>query len=198
MTPQTIITLARHILQDTDAANYRAANDELVLYVNAGLAELVMLRPDWFTTTGHIECVAGEVEQTITFAEAVALVDVIGIHDGDAVLPFDFGTMQAFHPSWKADTAAQAKQWVAHPADPLRFYIHPKAPASQLIDVRYVRNPAAVALTDTITDVPATAEPMLVDYVVYRAESKDAEHVLSQRAGMYYASFVAKTKGGTA
>lgn len=192
MTPQSIITKARDILNDTDAAGYRQSDDELLRYVNAGMLELSVQRPDLFQTVGHIECEADAVEQAVTFADAQKLLDVIGIHGGRALTPFDLKSMQAFNPGWKTDAAGPARQWSGHPGDQLRFYIHPKAPAAQLIDVLFVKNPTVLALTDTITEAPEGLEPALVDYVVYRAESKDDEHVLTQRAAASYSAFLTK------
>ena len=197
MTPQGIIRTARTILNDNDPGGYRQEDDELVGYINAGLQEVSILRPDLFQAVGHIECAPDTVEQALPFSSAQKLVTVIGVHDGPAVTPFDLNAMQAFNRNWKQATAGEARQWSAHPGDPLRFYLYPKAPADtpQLIDVLYIKNPATVGLTDTITDVPATFESALVDYVIYRAESKDDENVLNQRAAASYSAFVAKVKG---
>lgn len=197
MTPQDIINKARIVLNDTDAEGYRQEDPELLAWVNAGLQEAAILRPDLFQAVGHIECAADTVEQALPFASAQKVLAVIGVHEGPAVTPFDLNAMQAFSRNWKQATAGEARQWSAHPSDPLRFYIYPKAPAGQLIDVLYVKNPAAVGLTDSILDIPVTFESALVDYVVYRAESKDDEHVLNQRAAGSFNAFVAKIKGTT-
>lgn len=197
MTPQDIINKARIVLNDTDAAGYRQEDPELLAWVNAGLKEVAVLRPDLFQAVGHIECAADTVEQSIPFASAQRLVTVIGVHDGPAVTPFDLASMQAFSRNWKQATAGEARQWSSHPSDPLRFYCYPKAPAGQLLDVLFVKNPAQVGLADPIIDVPLTFESALVDYVVYRAESKDDEHVTSQRATSSYNAFVSKVKGMT-
>ena len=61
--------------------------------------------------------------------------------------------------------------------------------------MRYARIPGTYAMTDTIIDIQLTLQPALIDYVVYRAEAKDDEHSLSQRAGQFYQSFVTKVKG---
>lgn len=115
MTPQSIITLARHVLQDTDNTDYRQADAELLLYVNAGLSEISVIRPDWFQARGHFECTPGTVEQALTFADAQSLVKVVGIHEGRALTPFDLDTMDSFSPTWKEDTADDAIQWAAFP-----------------------------------------------------------------------------------
>lgn len=193
MTPQDIINQARHITNDagTSAAIYRQDDAELLSYVNEALKEAVVLRPDLFSTVGDMTCIAGQCEQSITFLDAVQLLDVLCIHGGRALTPFDRASMDLFRPGWRTDAAGEAQNWAPLQGDPLQFFIYPKAPAAQVLDVRYVRNPGTYALGDTIGDLPATYAPALANYVVFRAESKDDEHVLSQRAAAYYAAFKA-------
>lgn len=191
MTPQDIINQARHITNDagTSAAIYRQDDAELLSYVNEGLKEAAILRPDLFSTVGDMTCVAGQCEQAITFQDAARLLDVLCVHGGAALTPFDRATMDQFRPGWRTDAAGAAQNWAALNGDPLQFFIYPKAPVGQVLDVRYVRNPAVYALNDTIGDLPASYAPALASYVVFRAESKDDEHVLSQRAAAQYAVF---------
>jgi hypothetical protein len=132
------------------------------------------------------------------YIDVLSVVRVNGVLGGSVVTPFDVDSMSAFNRNWKNDTAAAARQWAPYPGDPLKFYIYPKAPAVQVLDVTCLRVPATLALGATITDVPASAKPALVDYVVYRAESKDDENTLNERATFHIKSFVSKIKGGGA
>jgi hypothetical protein len=194
MTPQDIINQARHITNDvgTDAAIYRQDDAELVSYVNEALKEAAVLRPDLFSTVGDMTCIEGQCEQSITFLDAVGLMDVLCIHDGRALTPFDRVSMDQFRPGWRNDPPGEAQNWSPLNGDPLQFFIYPKAPAGQVLDVRYVRNPTVYGLNETIGDLPASYLPALADYVVYRAESKDDEHVLGQRAAAHYTAFKSK------
>jgi hypothetical protein len=196
MTPQDVITGARWILNDTDTVAPRQTDPELLGYVNDGLREMVALQPMIFSTIGDMICDAESCEQAVTFDDAAALIEILCIHNGAALTPFDLMAMSAFNPGWRSDASGPARQWTRFANDALRFYIYPKAPDTlQILDVRYARVPTAYALTDTITDIPITLQPALIDYVVYRSELKDNEHVLSQRAAQLYQSFVAKVKG---
>lgn len=194
MTPQDIIKQARFITNDagTSAAIYRQDDPELLTYVNEGLKEAAIIRPELFSTVGDMTCTAGQCEQAITFLDAIQLLDVLCIHGGAALTPFDRATMDQFRPGWRTDPAGPAQNWAPLNGDPLQFFIYPRAPVGQVLDVRYVRNPGTYALGDTISDLPASYLPALADYVVYRAESKDDEHVLSQRAAAHYAAFKSK------
>lgn len=193
MTPQSIITLARDPLNDTDGAAYRQSDAELLRAVNAGIKEVAIILPGLFSTVGDMTCVAGA-EQAVTFTDVQTLQNVLCIHGGNALTQFDRASLDAFKPAWRTDTPAAAQQWSPIEGDPLRFLVYPPAVLGQVLDVQFVRIPTEYALTDTITELPATLESALAKYVVYWAESKDDEHVNSGRAVANYQSFVALIK----
>lgn len=193
MTPQDIITSARYVLNDTDAIGYRNTDSELLGWVNGGLREISAARPDMFSFVGDYTCAVSSVEQQVTFTDAQEVLKVLCIHNGAALTSFDMDTMDSFKPGWRSSAVGAATQWSKHPVDPLRFFIYPPAPATaQILDLLYVRVPTTLAIGDSITEIPASLTPALVDYLVYRAESKDAEHVNSGRAVAHGAAFVAK------
>ena len=88
MTPQSIITLARDPLNDTDAVTPRASDAELVRAVNAGIKELAIIQPALFTRVHSFTCAAGA-EQTLDYATDIALVNVLSIHNGAGLTPLD-------------------------------------------------------------------------------------------------------------
>jgi hypothetical protein len=196
MSPQDVITEARYQINDTDSTEYRQSDAELLIYVNAGMKEISTIRPDLFLTIGDYTCIQSQCEQVITFQDAQRLVSPICIHGGAALTQFDIGTIDAFLPQWRAATVGAATQWARYEGDPLRFFIYPPAPASvQTLDVQYIKLPTSLAISDTISEIPANMAPALTDYVVYRASSKDDEHSDSGRAVASYSAFVAKIKG---
>lgn len=192
MTPREILAEARHIITDTDMSSPRQSDGELLQYLNSAIAAASVLREDLFMTTGDLQCQPGQTEQGVSFGDAKRLVGIVRIKNGRAVLPGDLGALQAFNPDWGQDAAAAALNWYPYPGDPLRFYIHPKAPDGQILETKYIRNPSPLAESDLdteIADLPPAYKPALVHYVVGASESKDDEHVLSQRAAMHIKTF---------
>lgn len=196
MTPASIIAIARHITNDTGQVSgvFRQDDAELLAYVNEALKEAATLAPPLFTSVGDLTCATGKAEQSITYLDAAALLDVLCIHEGAALTPADRATLDQFMPSWRSDPPGPAQHWMPIEGDRLRFLIYPPAPAGQVLDVKYVRIPRTYAMEDVIADLPETFAPALADYVVYRAEMKDDEHVIGQRAAAHYTAF--KTKLG--
>lgn len=195
MTPQDIIDSARDITNDKDSDLYRKDDDTLLRFVNEGILDIALLVPRLFYQIGDLHCTAGDCEQSVTFADAQAIVDVLSIHGGSAITPFDLGAMNAFNPGWRSDAAGPAVQWSRYEGDLLRFWIYPKAPADQTIDVLYLRNPSTYGLADTITELPASYKPALADYVIGRAEASNDESVLNGRSTQFLNQFAARLKG---
>jgi hypothetical protein len=194
MTPLSIIGDVRHTTNDIRAP-YRQSNEELLGYVNEGLRSACVMRPDLFSATDLHLCDPGKTQQRLGFARAVALIDILGIENGPALRRFDYDAMNNFNPGWRnADTAA-AREWCPLAGDAVGFLLSPPPPRNQLLRVRFVRNPKSYGLEEVIADLPITYRPALVAYVVYRAESKDDEHVLSARAGAAYEIFKNALKG---
>lgn len=192
MTPADIINAARGILNDRDAVNYRYSDADLLEYVNDAVRATATLRPDLYLTVGDYTCVGGQCEQSLNFEDALALKEVLCIHGGNALLPFNIAEMDAFNPGWRDDPAGPAVQWAKLADDPLRFYVYPKAPASQVIDVRYIRAPVKYAVHDMMVDIPVAFMPAFVDYVVGMAETRDDDHVVSQRSAQFLKQFAAR------
>lgn len=192
MTPQDAITGARDALQDTDPTAYRNSDAELLRYVHDGLQEIAQFKPAAFSDLYPFTCVAGQCEQTVDLDDANTLLDVVSIHDGAGLTPFDRATMDLFRPSWRTDAPGPAQQWAPVESDPLRFYVYPAPLSGQVVDLRVARNPGTYALGDTILYLPESYKPALIDYVIYRAELKDDENVLTQRSAAMYATFLRK------
>jgi hypothetical protein len=193
--PQDCINLARYITNDGDSVGLRQSDPELLTYFNDGLKESVELAEHLFINTGDFTCVTNKTEQAITFAEARKLLNVLRIKFGVAVHEMDLSALAAFNPNWSNDAMGPAQNWFKFQGDPLRFYLYPKAPEMQVLEVTYVRNAGVYALNDNVTEVPDGIKPAIADYIIYRAESKDDEHSVSGRAVAHYQSFVQKLTG---
>ena len=194
MRPIDIIGDVRHTTNDVRAP-YRQSDEELLSYVNEGLRAAAVLRPDLFASVELHLCDSVKVHQRLSFSRASALLDVFGVENGGAMRRFDIDAMNAFNPEWRHGETGMAREWSPLPGDPVAFVINPPAPANQLLRVRYVRNPKRYELEEVIGELPEVFRPALVAYVVYRAESKDDEHVLNARAGAAYEVFKNMLKG---
>ena len=86
-TPADCILTARTVYNDTDSDLYRFTDTELLVYVNEAIAEISALKPALFTSIGDLDCIAGQCEQTLDFADAQLIIRPICIHGGAALTP---------------------------------------------------------------------------------------------------------------
>ena len=78
-----------------------------------------------------------------------------------------------------------------HVRNPNKFFIYPQAPAAQSLDIEYSQVPPTYDGITTVALLPDAYKPVMIDVVVFLAESIDNEHVTSGRAKMYKDLFMA-------
>ncbi len=197
MTPNDILAIARHLINDTDASGYRQSNAELLRYLTGGLALVYAARPEFFRETKTVTCLAGVI-QSLSLNECQAIVNVERIHNGPALTLFDAKTLDQFSPAWRNGTPAAAKQWSPHGDEAAAFLLYPPSNAGQKIDVLCLKK-APVLTEDDLEEVLSVPDWMLeplASYVAGRSELKDDEHVESGRAVALNNQFTDAIKAG--
>jgi hypothetical protein len=198
-----VISKAQTLLKD--ATGVRWSSLELQGWLNDAYREIVIFRPDSNAKTGTYACVAGPRQQiTSTFASATQLLDVVrNVASSATKSPVKLITRQTLDDmdrSWYGNTGAVTiERYAFDPRLPREFLVYPPAAVGAQLEIIYSSVPAAHALTETQLSNPATAEVIriddsfgnvLVDYVMYRAYSKDAEVAAnSARAVAHYQAF---------
>lgn len=170
-TAQTVINSAQQILVDD---NVRWLETELLDWINAGVRAIADARPDATIVVANLTLVAGT-KQTLP-ADAVSLVDVVRNVSGRAVRPASMSLMDAQRPDWHTETAGATRNYFYDRRTPRTFFVYPPAAASAQVEIKYHANPAL--LTVATQNIPIGDEYVnaLLDYVLYRAFSKDAEY----------------------
>lgn len=180
-----------------DATNIRWPTSELIDWLNDGQREIVLLKPQASVKNESVALAANSSKQTIP-ASGVMLIDVTrnmgsaGNTPGEAIRITSREVLDAQRPSWHSDANAdgKVKHYMFDPRDPKTFYVYPKAPASSLhVEVVYSASPTDCSAGGVIQidDIYANA---LLDYILYRAYSKDAEYAQNaQLAIAHYSAF---------
>ena len=195
-------TLARCVDILVDAAGVRWTINELVRYYNDGQREAIVKRPDATATYTTFSCVAGP-KQAIP-AEAAKLIDIIR-NSGSAskkqpVRMVNRVLLDAMEPDWyTAPNSVDIQHFMYDVRDPRTFYVYPPASPSAKLEMVYSAMPVDIpepGVDKTLADVtgssslPDIFSNCLIDYVLYRAFSKDSEYAGNgQRAIAHYAAF---------
>jgi len=182
-----VITEVRRIIQDTNTP-YRYSDDVLLGFANQALKRIAVLRPDLFAYIGDITCTDGEVVQSAP-SDSIRLIEIYRVKGGNGVIETNREALDQAYPTWMNDTAANAVNFMRHVRNPNKFFIYPKAPAGQILVGEYAQTPPDYDGVTPVALLPDAYEPVVIDATVFIAESVDNEHVNSQRAQLFQASF---------
>jgi hypothetical protein len=123
--------------------------------------------------------------------DGVSLIDVPRNVGGPAVRVVSREILDAQTPGWhQAVPANTIKHYVYSPLDPKTFYVYPPSSGVSQVDLVYAASPIDVVegATILVDDVYATA---LINYMLYRAYSKDAEYAANAaQATAFYSQFM--------
>lgn len=183
-----LISRVRTLLQD--ATGVRWSSLELQGWLNDAYRATLTLRPDSNTLVGEFTCVAGPRQNiTSTFSDAERLVSVsrntASTSAKGAVHATSRVSLDSMLPNWYGGTqSVNIELYTFDPRTPKEFLVYPPATTAARLEVSYAQVPAPHALTQTQLDSSATTEVIriadifadaLVDYVLYRAYSKDGD-----------------------
>lgn len=192
--------LARCAVLLQDPTNIRWPQAELLEWLNDGQREIALYKPNAFVKNQSKHLSAGTKQSLPN--DGVSLLDVVrnmgadGTTPGNAIRAVAREILDSQTPGWHASAAAvAAKHFVYSVLDPKHFYVYPPNDGTGHVEIIYVAAPADATLQSTITldDIFVTA---LVNYVMYRAYSKDAEFAANAAAAQaYYQAFQGNLAG---
>ncbi|CAB4122911.1 hypothetical protein UFOVP33_72 [uncultured Caudovirales phage] len=199
ITTASILTKAAKLLQDTTGVRWD--NTELLGWLNSGQRETMIYKPNSNVKALAWKLAAGT-RQSLP-ADAVQLIDVVrnmgtdGNTPGRAIRQTERETLDASFPNWHATSPnAVIKHFMFNPLDPKNFYVYPPQPAANqgYAEVLYGAVPANATSDGSIT-VDDIYETVLLDYILYRAFSKDSEYADQTKADKYQTSFITALTG---
>jgi len=172
MQASRIINQARVLLLDPDKVRWPDA--ELLGWLNGGQLQIVDVRPDLKYVLVDHALVAGA-EQTIP-ATGLRLIDVKRNVGGRAIRLIERAQLNEFDPDWYT---AEPEEWIKHylydPQTPRTFEVYPPAFEGQQVRLAHSVPPTDCSTLASNIDLPDTCEGPLIDWVCYRAWSKDGD-----------------------
>ena len=191
---QDIISRVADLLLDTDRADDQArwTNGELIRWINDSRMAIITRRPQAGAVIETLSLVAGSLqsvpEGAVTFLDATRnMKDDV---PGRVIRRTDRQNIDDEDLYWhKSTPKSEISQFAFDDRIPRRFYVYPPAVAGTQIEVAYAKNPATVAaLTDELDFQPEYIDAV-VNYVCYRAKSKDSQYANAAEAAAYYSAF---------
>ena len=193
-TASAVISRASTLLLDLEGIRWPAA--ELLIYLCDAQREAASMKPNIYTRYSTLALVPGARQQMPVDAKELKYIP--RNVNGAAIRQVGRDLMDAHMPNW---STAPAKATVQHSmfndVDPPVFFVYPPQPVTGMgtIEIVYYAIPADIGLNDAIL-LPDTYIGTLVDYILYRAFSKDTEFAANEStAQAYLNSFVGSLSG---
>jgi len=198
-----IVRRVEDVLQDT---NIRWPRLELQNWINESYLAITLIRPDANAQSGNFTCAAGT-RQVLTaeFPSALRLLDVTRnvaeTSSKKVVRLVSRAVLDDQRPTWHAEPqTVDVQHYMFDPRQPKEFFVYPPASTSAELEVVYAAAPEMHSLTESELDPASGSSEVIhlddiymspiVDWVLYRAYSKDAEYGSNEaRAASYYQSF---------
>lgn len=192
LTAANVLARASALIQDQ--TNVRWPEAELLNWLNDGRREICVARPDLYATISVVTLAGGTKQQIpadgARFLDAYRNMEADGIAPGDAVRPIQREILDAQLPAWHTATAAATKHFMFDERVPRFFYVYPPAAANAKLEIAYSQTPTDITSTSTALTQEDIYTGALVDYICYRAFSKDATYAgNAARAIAHYQQF---------
>lgn len=178
-----VLTRVRRVLQDDSGVRW--SDPELLDWLNDGQREVVMLAPQAGSTTATMTLSAGS-RQTIP-ADGMQFLRLTRNIGGRSIRETQKALLDSQVPTWYDAEGEDVIHYVADPLEPRSFHVYPQG--EKPVEIVYVKTPEESDVAGPL-NIPAIYANALVDYILYRAYSKDAEETANRElAMMHYSRF---------
>lgn len=188
LTAQNILDRASMIIQDL--TNVRWPASELLNWLNDARRELAVLRPDIYSTSATQALSAGS-KQTLP-SGALRLLDVPRNTSGAAITVTQRGFLDQQNPTWHTSIGPSStiKHFMVDERNPSTYWVYPPAAGGASVEIIYQQAPTDYTTNSSLTAYEELYGGAFVDYVCYRAFSKDSEYAgNAQRALAHYQQY---------
>lgn len=195
----TVVRSAKLILQEVTEAGTRWKNEELIGWLNESYQAITQVKPDASSINEEVDLVTGT-RQSIPDS-GLRLLDVVRNtseqSQGYGILVATRRSIDQTRRAWHRDPVSyNIEQFMFDDLDPTHYYVYPPARSGAKVEIIYsavpdphATNSLASVEGDTI-NLPDAYVPAMIDYILYRAYSKDAGHAANlNRASMHMQAF---------
>jgi hypothetical protein len=184
-------------VQLIDLGNIRWTRAELLGWINDGQRQIITMSPNATNKVAVMQLVAGT-RQSIpadgwTLLELIRYMGTDGVKTGRAIRLASRELIDSFNPDWHSDyPTTMPKHYIFDQQDQRTFYVYPPNNGNGYVMLNYSPVPVDLTNENQIIGISDMFQTSLLDYVLYRACSKDAEYAPGlQLASGYLSTFMA-------
>ena len=201
VTAKTIIDKAS--VQLIDLTNIRWTRTELLSWLNDGMRQIVLIQPSASSTTVSKKLDAGTRQSLPTggwlLLQMYRNMGTSGTTPGRAIRIVSRELLDNFNPNWHTATAAaEVRNYIYDTQDQTAFYVYPPNTGTQYVELNYSAQPVDLTSETAVIPIFDIYQSALVDYILYRACSKDAEYAPGLQLSQGYLTTFAAAVGGKA
>ena len=193
---QEIVSRLIDILIDYDRADDEArwTDAELLRWINDSRMAIITRRPQAGAVIETVALDAGTLQtvpdNAVSFLDAIRNMGTDGATPGRVLRRTDRQNIDDDDLYWhKGAKKVEISQFAFDDRIPRRYFVYPPAQAGTQIEIAFARNPAQVtSLTDGLDFQPEYIDAV-VNYVAYRAKSKDSQYANAAEAAAFYSAF---------
>lgn len=168
----------------TDTRHVRWSKPEIIDYLNDGLSAVLIRKPNAFMARTTLTVSSNPVELPDN-AYALMSVEKIGDVRGQFT-PIE--TLDRFYPDWRVKEGVP-QAWTKATDELTQFWLYPVPSKPVDVDVQYSQI-IKVDGEEGFIPIQTVYQSILLDYILYRAFSKDAENASeAQKSGAHYQLF---------
>lgn len=189
------VILDKAEVQLNDIAGIRWTRLELLGWLNDGQRQIAMIFPSAVNKVTTVKLAAGT-RQSIpadgwTLLQVNRYMGTDGTTPGTVTRIASFQLMNAYNPSWHAAAKSDVPTtYMYDPQDQTAFFVYPPNTGNGYVEINYTPNPTDLTAETQPIAVHDILQNALLDYIMYRACSKDAEYAPGlQLATGYYGAF---------
>lgn len=168
--------------------------DEAIDWINDSASEIVLRRPAARAITEIVELVSGT-KQSANSGTAQLLDVIRNIRaDGTPGKPIRISDRQQIddaEPNWHNLRPAPTRHYMIDERSPTSFYVYPPALLGATVEVLASKPPPKVELPEDTIDMRSEFINAMLNWMMYRAHSKDSEYSQGNMAALHYQAFTA-------
>jgi hypothetical protein len=187
------------VIQLIDISGVRWTRAELLKWLNDGLRQIVLMQPNAMNTPGAVQLVAGT-RQLLPTGGWMLLgiyrnMGTTGTTPGRAVRIISRELLDSFNPSWHTATQSTiTTNYIYDLQDQTAYYVYPPSTGTNYLEINYSLQPTDLTSESQAIPMFDVYQGPLLDYIMFRACTKDAEYAAGVTLGqMYLTTFSAST-----
>lgn len=185
-----ILRRFRNVMMDAKAVRW--SEQEAIDWLNDAASEIVQRRPASRAITEQVSLVAGTYQ--IASDGAAQVLDVIrniGFNGkpGLRIRIADRQQIDDAEPMWHARRPGPTLHYMVDERSPTSFYVYPPAQDGAIVEMLVSKPPPQVASSEDVLDLRPEFISAVLNWMMYRAHTKDSEYSQGNVAAMHYQAF---------